>query len=513
MDADKRVIGGRQAIAIGVAVVAIAGLVTLASVGHHGTAHSVAGSLPGATSTSAATSDTGAVGAVDRTKAARHAAAGGRGTTGAPRSVPSSSSFASAGTTPFLPVGRGVRGVTNKVIQVGVPTMDYAAVARAGFAPSNSNIDDSFAVKAATDWVNKHGGIAGRKVQVVEYRVSVNNETTATGRQNEDQAACAKFTQDNHVFAMSGDNMTEDNYLECAKQNNVPAIFSSIGNDAPSNSRLSSMRNNWYATTGFVADRRERAMAKFLLQRGFLKKGDSFALVIEDKSGIKEAVQKEMKPALAAAGLTPAAEVVYTDGLQQNWSTAILQFQQHVPPVTKVVFSATTQDMFAPYAFMRAAESQQYRPKYALGSDEHPNQLNLGTSANQLANVFAMGWMPWSDVGDSTDLTPATRDCGQAMMAEGISASPPNYASCEFLFFLRDAFKRAPEVSPMGLAAGVAKLGGAYRPVFAKRTLYTSGRHDGAEQVREVRYGVDPSSCGGSSPCLHYTTGPLPVPN
>jgi len=47
--------------------------------------------------------------------------------------------------------------------------MDYAAVAHAGFAPSggsNSNIDDSFAVKAATDWVNAHGGIAGRRVEV-----------------------------------------------------------------------------------------------------------------------------------------------------------------------------------------------------------------------------------------------------------------------------------------------------------------------------------------------------------
>jgi hypothetical protein len=254
-------------------------------------------------------------------------------------------------------------------------------------------------------------------------------------------------------------------------------------------------------------------MAKFVIQQKFLKPGDTFALITQGLPSIRESVDGQMKPVLKAAGLTPATEVVYTEGLSNDWNTVILQFQQHSPPVTKIVFSATTQDMFAPYAFMRAAESQNYHPAYAMGSDEHPNQLNLGTSANQLANVFGMGWMPWSDVGDSTDLTPATKECGQAMMAEGISASPPNYAPCEFLFFLRDALKLAPELSPAGLTAGAAKLAASYLPVFAKTSRYGPGRHDGADQVREFRYGVDVKVCGGTSPCLHYTTGLLPVPD
>ncbi|MEA3020527.1 MAG: hypothetical protein QOI47_2051 [Actinomycetota bacterium] len=521
--------GKPRVLAIAASVVLIAGLVALASVGgssqgsgRHGQASSTAGSAPGATdgSASVASSDsvvaTGGAGSSGTGKAGQANPSGPGARNASSGSGAATAAGSGAGAAGFLPAGKGVHGVTDKVIQVGIPTMDYAAVADAGFAPgggSNSQIDDSFAVKAATDWINGHGGIAGRKLQVVEYRVDVRTESTASGRQQQDAMACSSFTQDHHVFAMSGDNMTEDNYLECAKQSQTPAVFSSIGNTAPSSSRLASMTNYWYAPTGFVADRREHAMAKFVLQQKFLKPGDTFALITQDLPSIREAVDKQMKPVLKAAGLTPAAEVVYSDGLSNDWNTRILQFQQHVPPVTKIVFSATTQDMFAAYAFMRAAESQNYHPDYALGSDEHPNQLNLGTSANQLAHVFAMGWMPWSDVGDSTDLTASTHECAQAMTAEGISASPPNYASCEFLFFLRNAFKYAPELSAAGLAAGVAKMGGSYSPVFARSARYGAGRHDGADQVRELRYGVQPQACGGSSACLHYTTGPFPVPD
>lgn len=539
-----RAIEKRHALAIAVSVLLIGGLVSLASIGgtKRGSGDRAQGSLRagahadggttsplggGVTSADAASGagpagDSGAsAGSRNPPPSSSNGLAGsGHGAPSGPRGGQSSSSGSGSGgggaAGPLLPVGKGVRGVTDKLITLGVPTMDYAAVADAGFAPggtgSNSQIDDSFAVKAATDWVNSHGGIAGRQVEIIEYRVDVRTESTASGRQQQDSMACSSFTQDHHVFAMSGDNMTEDNYLECAKQNKTPAIFSSIGNIAPSNSRLASMMEYWYAPTGFVADRRERAMAKFVVQQKFLNPGDTFALITQDLPGIREAVDKEMKPTLKAAGLTPAAEVVYQDGLSNDWNTPILQFQQHVPPVTKIVFSATTQDMFAAYAFMRAAESQNYHPDYALGSDQHPNQLNLGTSANQLNHVVAMGWMPWSDVGDNADLTPATHECGQAMVAEGISAAPPNYASCEFLFFLREAFKYATEVSPAGLAAGVAKMGSSYSPVFARHTHY-GPRHDGVDQVRELRYSVAPEACGGSSACLHYTTGPLAAPD
>ncbi|MHB8661179.1 MAG: ABC transporter substrate-binding protein [Acidimicrobiales bacterium] len=525
-DTGRREIGTRQVLAIGAAVLGIAGLVTLASMGGPKTGsaraaatRSTAGSLPdgGVASGSASTSVSGATTGTDRSSVPGQAGGGSPTALGSSRAgQPASSAAAGVPVGPLLPVGQGVHGVTDKVIKVGIPTMDYAAVAHAGFAPSggsNSNIDDSFAVKAATDWVNTHGGIAGRRVEVTEYRVNVNSEVTASGRQQEDAAACSSFTQDHHVFAMSGDNMTEDNYLECAKQNKTPAVFSSIGNVAPSYSRLASMQDYWYAPTGLVADRRERAMAKFVVQRKFLRPGDTFALITQDLPSIREAVDTQMKPVLKAEGFTPAAEVRYTEGLSNDWSAAILQFQQHVPPVTKIVFSATTQDMFAPFTFMRAAESQNYRPDYALGTDEHPNQLTLGTSTNQLRHVFGMGWMPWSDLGDTADMTPSTHQCGLAMMAEGISAAPPNYASCEFLFFLQQAFKHASEVSPAGLAAGVAKMGGSYPAVFARHTLYGPDKHDGAVEVREVRYSVDPQACGGSSACLHYTTGALPVPN
>jgi hypothetical protein len=121
--------------------------------------------------------------------------------------------------------------------------------------------------------------------------------------------------------------------------------------------------------------------------------------------------------------------------------------------------------------------------------------------------------MPNSDTDDASDLTPATHECAQAMQAGGVAAAPQNYSSCEVMFFLREAFKNASEVSPAGLAAGVAKLGTSYSPVFAKHARFGSAKHDGVDEVREVRYSVDQQACGGPSACMHYATGLLPVPD
>ena len=78
------------------------------------------------------------------------------------------------------------------------------------------------------DWVNSHGGVAGRKLSPIYYGFDASG--TGPPSDQQDQAACAKYTQDNKVFAMIVQGSIFD---ECAKregavdlnQDGTPSIY------------------------------------------------------------------------------------------------------------------------------------------------------------------------------------------------------------------------------------------------------------------------------------------------
>lgn len=432
---------------------------------------------------------------------------------GDPGSAPAGSSSASVVEQGRLPVGPGVHGVTDTSIEIGLITTDAkavdavgAAVGATGDGEGAGNYDKANA--AAVDLVNAMGGIAGRKVEPVYYFANPADITTRSGRQRQNQAMCAHWTEDNDVFAMWGGTSTEESMFECATSTQTPMMLTRYGIQ-PSQRRLESLAGYWYTTSFFTAERRERALANFLLAEGFFGEDAKVGLLVEDKPDTRDGINQGMKPALAAAGIEPIVEIAYPDPIDSPWPNYVLQLQS--AGVTHVLMSHPTIGTIESLFMMRAAEDQRYRPKWGLASDHNPASLpGIGAPPDQLEGVLAMGSKPAVDVGDVTPQSETSRLCIEQMKKAAPGEEDNAYAweVCDFLFFLRAAFQRADVVSPAGLAEGVARLGTSYPSTMniGGATQFGPGRPDGVVVARAVRY-------DRATNTMKYTTPPQPLPD
>jgi hypothetical protein len=409
-----------------------------------------------------------------------------------------------------VPTGDGARGVTDTSIKIGLVSVDSRALNAIGGAvagnPDGSVTDSDVnkAYAAVIDWINAHGGIAGRTIEPVFHLSNLNNAATASGRQQEAQAACATWTEDNEVFAFVG--MQDELILECAKRTRTPVFSGWITNAYVSERGFQEMAEYWYAPDNFTADRRDAAVARFLAAHGFFGEGAKVGIMVEDRPMSIESADRSLKPALAAAGVEPVVEIHYPDAIESPWANYILQLQS--AGVTHVVFGASAGGVFPGLFMMRAAEDQRYRPAWGMGSDNTPDGLiTLGNVPRaQLEKLLAMGWVPEADVSDATAAGENGRQCREALQAVG---EPEDAELClDILFFLRDAFAQAAEVSTAGLAAATARLGNGYSAPSTHGGLSSFGarNHDGVSIVRPVRF--DPASPAH----LSYAGPPEPVP-
>jgi ABC-type branched-subunit amino acid transport system substrate-binding protein len=412
-----------------------------------------------------------------------------------------------------IPAAPGSRGVTDTTIRLGFQVDDFAkANAVSGSLGGTDAFGDGEVQKklqAVVDYVNAQGGIAGRKVEPVWHYEDATSVTSATGRQREAQRACATWTEDNAVFAFGGGDV-DPAMRACAVRNKTPMIV--LDHTVyPSKKMFDSFAPYWYAPHLMVADHRERALAKTLLADGFFPKGAKVGLLIEDSAGIRAGVDAGMKPVLKAAGVDVAAEAVYPDPIESPWSTYVLRFQS--AGVTHVVMS-TTAYLWAPSLFMmRAAESQGFRPRWGLGSDQAPNLLgSMGAPPEQLAKAQGMGWIPFLDEGPTKLASPQEALCVQILTKAGFASGPGDGGFCEFPFFMKAALDRAEVISPEGLARAVGGLGTAYVSTMTVNgsTSFAPGKHDGPATMRSIAFDQRCGQDGVS--CFKYTSAPRPIP-
>lgn len=412
-----------------------------------------------------------------------------------------------------IPVGAGVRGVTNDTIFVGMPDIDLAAVndvigavggQEGSAAGSTRTIGDAVAA-----YINKHGGIAGRQLKIVWHQVeNVAALATAEGRRRDAQQACATWTEDNKVFAFMGQPLVDPVINDCARENN--AVFVPYpGGLAVDKQYFREMRGLWYGVTRMISDRRDRNLVDNLVRRGVLARGAKVGIMTENWEGSRRGVANGMVPALAAHGIEVAATAVYPDVVGSPWDNYVLQFQ--TAGVTHVLFTQTW-DVFPVVLMMRAAENQRWRPKWGIGSDNNPVEVARNAPQPQLANTFAMGWQPWDDLGRFEDGAASAR-CSEIAQAPVNSTNSPSTwrTHCDVLLFLQAALGRAPEVSPAGMAAAMGALADSYQSMAAigGRTSFGAGRHDGVAVQRDLSY--DPRCADGAN-CFHYTSEPRPMP-
>lgn len=407
-------------------------------------------------------------------------------------------------TSGWIPAGEGTHGITDTTIQLGIQTGDATRTAATAGAISGQPTGDSGVnaekrITAVIDYINATGGIAGRQIDPVFVNMDAASATTNESWDRAVQQACTAYTEDNRVFAMLLQaNARGEGWLDCALRTRTPMV--SILKSYPSQQQYDAMRKYWYAPVHFIAERRESAAVHFLSSQGFFSADAKVAVLIEDVPGIREGVKNGMLPALASIGIEPAVQIVYPDPIDSPWSTYILQMQRE--NVTHVIFSATTSSAW-PLIFMsRAAEDQQFRPNWGVGSEHLPSSAANFSPARQMENVTVMGWIPSSDIFDDSDQSTPGTTCREIMEEAGQTGGAP---VCEVFFFLRAALEHATVLSPEGLEQAVGSLGDGYKSVMTLggATSFGPGVHGGAAYAR-------PATWDGACSCFKYSGPTVP---
>jgi hypothetical protein len=421
-------------------------------------------------------------------------------------------------------------GITSTKVYVGVMYQSGSDQANKALGNNVTSGDQKADAQAVIDDINAHGGVAGRKLVPVYYDLQT---TDARPYTTIDAEMCAKFTQDNHVFAAAAEGLT-DNFTACLTNAGVLQVNSLgqlIGPDKAyfekypyvfqmayvSQERMMSaevpslVRQNyfsgWNTTTGVAAN---GVPAKL----GVL----SF-----DTLNWSQPLRHVMLPALARAGhaVDPSdvQEVAYPSQTTDIGSTvtqiqsAVLRFRQD--GVTHVIVLDGNGSMTL--YMLNNMRGQHYYPR--LGINSATGAETLATQYHQDTQSFngavGIGWLPLLDlppgIGDK-HFTSRTKDCITMIEKRtGQSFPDTNSASialayCDELHLIADAAAKAgPVINRDTASAAIESFRGNFPTVGSLGLYFSPTQHDGIEYGYDLEFD---ESCA----CTKYVRGPYRIP-
>jgi ABC-type branched-subunit amino acid transport system substrate-binding protein len=396
--------------------------------------------------------------------------------------------------------GRSGFGFTATEIKVGVSISSDGNAAISALGANGVAFPDGKALaNTYVDYLNRTGGIAGRKVKPVfyDYRASGNVETS-------DAAACATWTQDDHVVAAlgvrAGTTGTNDALTPCLTKAGVPWM-TGRGDQRKFNQYPSTL----YAPSIINLTRLERAIVEGLAADGFFTPGAKIGVMYQDNLEMKRAVDEGLVPALRARGLSIAKQAATGNAFTES-SNIELQFA--TAGITHVLFVAP--GGAAPWQFMQSASQNQHHYKYGVSSDDYPAVvLEQLAPKDQLATTSGFGYLPVGDVNGQQAPPPTKglagclkvfRDAGYDTAA-ATSQLAMAYI-CDPFQALRAGWTGQAQLSTPALRDGIERLGRTFSSAGAFAARFGPGRpHDGAAAYRMLHFG---SSCS----CFQYA-GPV----
>ena len=382
-------------------------------------------------------------------------------------------------------------GVTAKTILIGVETAKDINAATAAVGASTQNPEEGAVAQAVIDYVNKHGGIAGRQVKVV-YR---EKDTTQGSWEVHAAATCSAFTEDAHVFAAIDSSVGGNDALaSCLAQRGVPLIETDFWPfDAEAYRRLGHFL---YQPSRMAPDRAMAVYVDGLASLGYFDNGAKVGLIGFDAAPFQR-MTAAMKSRLAYHHLSLADErtTITPHGVSDfgelgaQISNAIISFRSH--GVDHVLFSEYAGEL--PFLFLKAADAQGFHPRYGFNSMNRSN-TQAGQGPASMEGALNVGWLPTDDAGSTKEYRGgAYQTCMQAARDGGITGSPSGqrlYVSifCDALLFLKAGLEKATALTPAGFEDGVGRLGRSYDSPATYATNFFPGRHDGAAAVRYTKY-------------------------
>lgn len=469
-------------------------------------------------------------------------AGSGTGSTGTSGSVPGNASSGSIGTTGGpgggsgatsgsgnssssggpLPPGVSAPGVTATQIHVGLIHDRNAGKLNAAAGATGLTSGDSKADELAViDDINKHGGVAGRKL-VPDYA-----EIDSTSSQTTDQqyaAVCSTF-QEKRDFVAAGPG--PESYLSCMDKAGIPVL----DDDLPVFGQTAFNSYPGFIEQGYAnVDRLAAYHVGPLVAQHYFTPWSTTAgqpaptgaakvgLLTYNDSVFDSAVKRYLIPALKKQGYTPiliqvAPNSTATDVSGQAAAVQSAELTFATRGVTHVIiFEAKA--ALAEF-FLAAAQSQKYYPRYAFSSANGPQALlSAGLMTAQQANgSVGYGWLPNLDLlplfnpDNGPYANPQRRTCAKVMRDHGIKFDSSNaqgigYIACSILYLVQAALSKAPSViTERTFLDGVSSLGSSFQPAGGLGTdgqTFQPGRRD--PQNRAYYLGFN-KACG----CFRYS--------
>ncbi|MGH2793505.1 MAG: ABC transporter substrate-binding protein, partial [Actinomycetota bacterium] len=444
---------------------------------------------------------------------------------GAPGGIPTTGTIPNAGSTgpgalvPGAAGGTLGPGITKDTIYVGAVYLTNAAAANSALAGAAGTDPGDFrrVYDTVIAQINKEGGIAGRKIVPIYAEFDVTSSRTID---QQAQSACAKWTQDNKVFAIVA-GVQGGVVQECTEKARAVNIVGGAGSSLPDDFRR---YPHYVEVSGMNLVRMGSVAVSGLKAQNYFDPGAKLGIVTWDDRSYKTALEDGFIPALEKAGAKLATQPAYIHvpqsfndlgGMNSGVNSAVLRFASS--GITHVMIIDGSAGVCAGaclgYQFLNQAESQRYRPRYGF------NEYNYADSsvgelypASQLVRSVAV---VWSDDQASDDVgwrpNPAREACYKLMRDNGVPMENDNQtasvrAACEQLWFLRAV------VAKMGNAvlnndnfmAAVNTMGTSFQPLNTYLSRLSASQHDGASAVRNQAFF---ESCT----CYQYTSNPYLV--
>lgn len=311
-------------------------------------------------------------------------------------------------------------------VKIGITYPDTAALA-AAFGQESS--DAKSIMEKIVNYINKTGGIAGRKIEPVWHKVDLAEDASTAG-----QRACTALTQDNKVDIVINGGVIGDTLPACLASAGVAVIDGAGSVDGVDEKRL----RNRFAPAYIRLDRSVLGILNVSADRGLVKRGDTLGVLVEDCPGQNRIFTNIIQPRAQQLGL----KVV------QGTHKCVQNLVSDLGPVTNDaqreavrfngagvthVLMISGPEAFVLSQFTATASQQRYLPKYFVSSNAYPyNNTRAGAivkiAEDARPNMTGAGTIPFLDVG--IDARPAnaaqqaaqTR-CKKADPKEGTTAA------------------------------------------------------------------------------------------
>jgi hypothetical protein len=399
------------------------------------------------------------------------------------------------------------RGVTSREVKVGIFIAKNLQAATGAVTGTSGAADEKPYIEALVDYVNKTGGLRGRKI-VPTYGFF--DPLSSTPYVQQEQEACAHFTEDEKVFViLAGTQSGTDGAFSCASKSQTPLITQIFW---PLDDKYIADAGSWlYAPSRMRVERWMPFFVDGLKEQGYFSAGAKVGLV-RFSDPVYARTAATMKRELARVGVKLVDEFdvgsvrqgADLGSIQPKVANAILRFR--AAGIDHVVFGDWSSVL--PTFFIPEAESQSYRPRYGLSSQDAMDTIATLAPEAQIANAVGVSWMPPADADDASDPRddPANNLCKKIIKDASLSYDRLYAGSlCDNFFFLRATLDRATALTPAAFEPAARLLGTSFDSPFAFGTAFGPGRFDGANVVRNMKWGPD-------CQCFVYVGAPKTVP-